>query len=663
VISASATTSPMFRSPTPAIPFAIFTVALFGLLALLRAQGYLQFLELAAYDVMVATASRNAETAPPILLVEITERDIQTLGNWPLTDAQLHTALQRLLAAKPQVIGVDIYRDLPIPPGSEALDQLLREDQRIIVIEKFPGIDTPGIPPPPILQDTEQVGFSDLVSDAGGVIRRSLLFQASDERSGYSFALRIALRYLFSKGVYPQPGEPDPGFIRLGEVTLIPLEGNEGGYVHADAGGYQVMLDFIGGPDPFERITLGELSNGKVALEQLKDKILIIGVASESVKDRFVTPHAILGNATGDVSGTVLHAHAVRQLLDAGLHAHHPPQVWNDTEELLWLLLWTILGMLIGWFAGSTVRLIFFVSGGLLLLFLSAALTFQYGWWIPLVPPALAWMLAAAISTALLAGRRKREQQELMGLFARHVSPQIAETIWQHRDEVLEGGRIRPQVLTVTVLFTDLQGFTKVSAEMEPEPFLEWLNSYMAAMTDTIMRFGGVLDDYAGDGIKANFGVPVARLSEEQVATDARNAACCAKALGEVLNQLNRQWKQRGRPAVAIRIGIHTGSVVVGTVGSSARMKYTTVGSNVNLASRLESLRAVQEPCAEDERNSCRVLASGKTAKYLHQHFCLTSLGHFELRGIRNKTSVFLVGPLLDNPSNMEQEEQHESTP
>jgi adenylate cyclase len=450
--------------------------------------------------------------------------------------------------------------------------------------------------------------------------------------------------------------------MRLGDVTFVPLEGNEGGYVQIDAGGYQVMLDFVGGPDPFERISLGALLNHDISLERLKDKIIIIGVASESVKDRFVTPHAIFG-ASGEVSGTVLHAHALRQLLDAGLDGYHPPLVWTDTEEMLWLLLWIGLGMLIGWFSGSAIRLIFFVTSGLVLLFLIDASAFYLGWWIPFVPPALGWMLAAAISTALLAGQRKREQQELMGLFARHVSPQVAKTIWDHREEVLEGGRIRPQVLTTTILFTDLQGFTKVSAEMEPEPFLEWLNSYMSAMTDTIMRFGGVLDDYAGDGIKANFGVPVARVTEQQITTDALNAVNCAKALGEVLNRLNRQWKVRGRPAAAMRIGIHTGSVVVGTVGSSARMKYTTVGSNVNLASRLESIRTVQDPDADDERSSCRILVSGKTAEHVKEQFQLSPLGDFELRGIRHKTRVFLVGPLLETPTDTQQEQTHESQP
>ncbi len=624
-------------------------LGLLGLIEGLRSQGYLQFLELAAYDLLVAKAyPDNVVRDPPITLIDVTEEDIHQLGNWPVTDLQLTDVLSTLLQAEPRVVGVDIYRDLPVPPGRPELDELLSSHERIVVIEKFPGADDPGIPPPSVLQGSTQVGFSDFVTDGRGTVRRGLLFLANDERVGYAFALRLALAYLAGEGVFPQPGRSDPSHLRLGEITLAPLKSNDGAYVDADMGGYQLLLDFVGGPSPFPRYTLRELLDGKIPVESLRDRILILGVSAASVKDDFLTPFAILGDDRGRVQGSTLHAHTAWQLLENGLHARRPLAFWPDSAELGWMAAWIALGLVAGWLSGHVIRLMTIVPVGAAVLGLCAFLGIRAGWWIPVVPPLLGWIGATGLGLALEAGRRRREQKVLMGLFACHVSPEVATTIWDRRDEVLKGGRIRPQVLTATFLFTDLQGFTRLSESMEPEPFLEWLNGYMAALTDTIMRFGGFLDDYAGDGIKANFGVPLARAGEEQIAEDARNAVRCARALAMDLNRLNGEWRRRGQPPVAMRVGIHTGSVVVGSVGSSSRMKYTTVGSQVNIASRLENIRDIDAPDPEDTSCSCRVLISKETAQLVADQFTLKSKGYFSLKGIAEDREVFQVMDVIE---------------
>lgn len=629
------------RLRSPVLIVAPALVVLIALLSLGRQHGLFQFFELAAYDLTVATLSTRAATPPTVTLVVVTEADVQSLGNWPLTDEQLRDVLARLLALSPAVLGLDIYRDLSVPPGSEALGALLADEPRIITIEKFPSPGNPGIPPPPALRNSDRVGFSDLVTDPGGIIRRNLLFQSHGDTTGYAFSLRLALAYLALRGVYPAPGQTDPSLLRLGDVTLTPLEGNEGGYVDADAAGYQIMLDYSGGPLPFPTYSLGELLQGWVDPADVKGKMVILGVASESVKDYFVTPFAILDRDAGTLSGATVHAHAAQQLVNGALHGRVPLRSWSDRSELAWLWLWTLLGFLAGWFAGPTWRFVLVMIVGVGVAVLVAAAAYASGWWIPLVPNLLGWLTAAGLSSALLAAHRHRDQQILMSLFARQVSPQVAEAIWQRRDEVLENGRVRPRTVTVTTLFTDLQGFTKVSEEMEPEPFLEWLNSYFAVLTDTIMDCGGVLDDYAGDGIKANFGVPIN--DPACTARDARQAVHCALALGRELTRLNREWKQRGRACMGMRMGIHTGQVVVGTVGSSSRMKYTTVGKNVNLASRLECLRKDAGPDPEDESNNCRIFISADTAALVADAFVMREVGSFELKGIHDETRVFQV--------------------
>lgn len=638
------------RSPLLLIAVSLLVLGL--LLSVIRGQGHLQFLELAAYDLLIAGVETGFDAPPAVTLVLVTEADIQSMGNWPLNDLQLRDILKAVLALGPRVVGLDIYRDLAVEPGNAELHNLFATEPRIIGIEKFPDAKSAGVPPPPALRDTGRVGFSDLLTDPGGVVRRNLLFLSQDERTGYAFSLQMGMAYLIANGIQPAADPETPGYMRLGQVTLAPLEGNEGGYVDADAGGYQVMLRFRDHRDAFPTYGLTDLRENLVPGEAIRDRIVIIGVSAESVKDQFITPFAILDHDAGTFAGSLIHAHATQQILDTALYGRAPLRAWSDRVEWAWIGLWLFAGFVAGWFSGPSWRFALVVLSGIVLNVMIAGLAFRSGWWLPVVPNLLGWVLAAGLSSAVLAAHRQRDQQALMSLFSRHVSPQVATAIWQRREEVLEDGRLVPRTLTVTTLFSDLQGFTQVSEQMEPEPFLQWLNSYMAELTDVIMQHGGILDDYAGDGIKASFGVPFC--DPDGVAAQAEQAVLCAFALQKSLTELNHQWNRAGRASVAMRIGIHTGEVVVGTVGSPSRMKYTTVGRNVNLASRLESLRECPGPIADDDRQNCRILVSEQTAGLVADTVRSRDLGLFDLKGIVEKTRVFaILGPDTEGHANV----------
>jgi adenylate cyclase len=151
-------------------------------------------------------------------------------------------------------------------------------------------------------------------------------------------------------------------------------------------------------------------------------------------------------------------------------------------------------------------------------------------------------------------------------------------------------------------------------------------------MTQVIMRHDGVIDDYAGDSIKANFGVPLMRASNEEIAKDANNAVACALAMEQEMHRMNERHERDGLTTVGMRIGIHTGPAVAGCVGSAERMKYTTVGDTVNAAARLESLD--REFVAESPgRRPCRILVSDSTAQYLDSRFHLERLGEVTVKG------------------------------
>jgi len=611
----------------------------------LRQSGKLEFFQLAAYDLLVSYATPANDWPPPIVLVEISEQDIQALGQWPLSDHMLAEILGTMVLAGARTIGVDIYRDLPIPPGTEDLASLLRGHPNIFFVEKFAASGSIGIAPPAVLRGTDQVGFSDLVVDQGGVVRRNLLFQSDEERTGYSLGLRLALAYLAEEGIYPTPAPQDPTVMQLGQVTLYPLRGNHGGYVDLDRAGYQIMLDYIGGAQPFTRFSLGELMRNRALVRELADRIVLVGVASEGVKDTFYTPHAITSARDTGISGITVHAHAVNQLLQAALLQRKPIATWTEEQEWLWIFFWTLLGALAGLFVISAMKLALVSLAGLSALIGAAVYAFSLGWWIPIVPAIAGWVLASFFVSAFLTGVQRRARQMLMRLFEKQVSPEIAKTIWERREEILKDGRMKPQTMTATVLFTDLRGFTNVSESLGPQTLMDWLNTCMSSLTCVIMRHGGVVDDYAGDGIKANFGIPLPRKDEATISDDAQSAVDCALAIAQELNRLNEKLRSAGLPQVGIRIGIHTGPVTVGTLGSEDRMKFTSVGRNVNVASRLESLKGVPGEAVDvGSDTGCRIFVSSSTFERLQrERYGARAIGELRFKGIEQDIDVFQI--------------------
>lgn len=137
-------------------------------------------------------------------------------------------------------------------------------------------------------------------------------------------------------------------------------------------------------------------------------------------------------------------------------------------------------------------RFSLFALGGLLVLAFAAYFAFLRGWWIPLVPPAIAWFISVAIITAYISNKERVERTSLMQLFSKHVSREVAEVIWKERDQFLDGGRPRSQKLISTVLFTDLEGFTALSEKMDPQALIDWLNTYLEAMAQLVTKHGGI---------------------------------------------------------------------------------------------------------------------------------------------------------------------------
>ena len=273
-----------------------------------------------------------------------------------------------------------------------------------------------------------------------------------------------------------------------------------------------------------------------------------------------------------------------------------------------------------------------------MILVLIAYVAFLSREWIPMVPPALSFFISFVVVMAYISNYEKKERALLMQLFSQHVSKEIAEMIWQQKDQFLNNGRLSSQKMMDTVFFLDLRGFTSMSEKMDPKDLLDWLNSYMESMARLIMEHGGVVDNYIGDSIKADFGIPLPRSNDDEVRTDTINAVTCALAMEKEIIRLNAVWGEKGFPAMGMRVGIFTGPVVAGLLGSSKRLKYTTIGDTVNIASRLESY---DKEIGKDAH--CRILIGDTTLGYLDCRFITERIGEVSLKGKEESIVIYQV--------------------
>lgn len=615
----------------------IFCVGCLAFLATwgLRQGGFLEFFELAAYDGFVRLVPKQKEQSPWVTLIEITDRDIQKIGHWPLTDADIAQGLDVILNAGPRAVGLDIYRDIPVPPGREALNRLFLDNPEVIGVM---NVGEEGIAPLPAIEGTPQAAFGDILSDRDGTVRRGLLFLDDGTNVFASFALTLTSIYLAEEGIFLQPAPENPNHVRLNETTIVPLEKNDGGYRNTDAGGYQFLLDYKNTGTELHAYPFSDLIAGKVPAELLSQRIVLIGVRAESVKDAFVTPLSLHGTQSELMSGIDLHGQIICQLLRFALEDAAPIRTPQAAVKNIWLFLWGLVGATCGLGSQSIRKFILLLCSGVAILALSTYAAFSVHWWIPLIPPLIAYALAGSGVTVYLTRQERKDRAALMQIFSQHVSKEVAGMLWEQRDHFLDNGRPRSEDMTITVLFSDIRGFTSVSEKMPPDQLIAWLNEYMEAMAGIIMKYGGVIDSYAGDGIKADFGVPIPRKTPKDIRSDAINAVLCALEMQQAVESLNTRLEQSSLPEIGIRVGIFTGKAVGGLLGSSKRLKYTTIGDTVNIASRLENYDK-----SYDQDSLCRILIGESTLNELGSGFETREVGDFALKGKEQVTKIYQV--------------------
>lgn len=336
-------------------------------------------------------------------------------------------------------------------------------------------------------------------------------------------------------------------------------------------------------------------------------KIVLIGVDLVDI-DLHRTPVRILTGAEL-TPGIVVHAHVLSQIIEDRYITETAP-----LARLAILALMAVIGLAIAapnwplWAKG--------VVGVTLAGSYLAIVVFAYRWGLVMLPalmPPLTLLGSAAMSSVFTGRQERAKRAYIHGAFARYVSPSVVARLEKDPDLLVLGGERRE----VTFMFTDLAGFTSMSEKLTPSELADIINEYLDGVGDAILKHGGTIDKFIGDGTMSFFGAP------EKLPDDPDRAVACAMDLDKFSEEFGAKWRSKGVPAGVTRIGVHTGYAVVGNFGGRQRFDYTALGDVVNAASRLEGA---------SKQFGTRILVSDETAK-------LTKNAHFRPVG-----DIVLVG-------------------
>jgi adenylate cyclase len=557
--------------------------------ALLLAGG-LEWIELRVLDAQFKLRGpRPPQT--PVVIVSIDEDSFDEFDQtWPWPRS-LHARLIDLLSrGKPAVIGLDILFSEPSargPDDDEALARAIAAAGNVIlasgltvVAQTFIEKQDLNLPVDPLRERAAGFGIINLGYDEDAFVRRAALGVRHQDLDVPSFARAIRDRAV-AAGI---PGAPLPG-------------------------GGSVLINYAGGPQTFATVPYYRVIRDEILPDAFRGKIVLVGATSPLLHDVFPAPFA----PDGAMPGVEIHANILETLL-RGIAITRLPR-------------WAVVGLVLaaGWLAAwVTAR-----ARPLMALAIVAASGAAFGgvafagfaWarvWTDQVPVALALGLGYVVTTIEHVVRARREKQRLSRFFAPSVLRQII-------DQRAEPGRSRR---LVTVLFSDIRGFTPLAERLSPEEVAEFLGDHMTTMTEAVFAHGGIVVQFVGDEIMALFNAPFDQPGHEV------QAVRTGLELQRRVLQVSDRWMARSGSPVRIGVGIHTGEAVVGLVGSAQRVEYGAIGDTINLGSRLQGLT---------KEFATPVIISESTYQAVRHLFACRLLGHVTVRGKAIPVNIYAV--------------------
>ena len=538
---------------------------------------------------------RRGERRPmtPIVIVSIDESTFADLNTqWPFPRAMHAELLGRIAGGAPLAIGVDLIFDTPSsrgPADDAPLGAAVARAGNVVLgaaaaeeIQPFYRRETLNPPIAVIREGAAGVAPVNMYPDSDGAIRRAPIWLTlGDQRiAGFDTALHAV--------------------IARGGLSVAPLP-------HATS----VLINFNGGPRTYPWVSYYRVLNGEVPAEYFKGKIVLVGPTTELLHDQFPTAFA----PGGDMPGVEIHANALETLI-RGNAIREVPRALTAAIAVLAAL-----------------------AGAALVVWLHAirALAAAIGLWIAVVLATYAafvlgdvWLRVMAPSAALVLGygatvvenfvREQRERRRLSQFF----SPDVVREVVRQKDE----GSLTTRRRLVTVLFSDLRGFTSISEKVEPEQVAEMLREYLSEMTEIVFKHGGTVDKYIGDCIMALYNVPF------EDPEHAIKAVRTGLEFQERTLAVSGRWETRLGITIRNGVGINTGEAVVGTLGSRQRLEYTAIGDTINLGARLESI-------TKDYKSS--IIISEFTYEHVKNHFVTKELGDVTVKGKTRPVKIYAV--------------------
>jgi len=367
----------------------------------------------------------------------------------------------------------------------------------------------------------------------------------------------------------------------------------------------RMLINYLGPEGIIPTYSAAGLMNGTLPAEALKDKIVIVGATAVGIYDLRVTPFS------GTFPGVEVQATIMDNLL-RGNFIRTPP-LGLIIMLLILIALAVMLGVVLPRFSAAwafiiTLIIIEAYVGLNYLLFTRQGLQLELFY-----PLGLIVLIYLGVTMQRFLAE-ERERERIRKTFESYVAPTVVQEMLKHPEQLRLGGERRD----ITLLFTDIRGFTTMSENLDPEALVKLLHDFLNPMSNIIINQGGTIDKYMGDAIMALFGAPLMQTDHPRLA--------CRAALEMVasLTALNQTWAEQGRPPLKVGVGVNTGPVAVGNMGSDRLFDYTAIGDNVNLASRLEGL---------NKYYGTSILISDTTAKAVENGFILRDVDLVRVKG------------------------------
>ena len=606
---------PRFSSLRPATLAILIGLAVAALLSVLQALSALGPLEHVAYDLRFRLLARPELASRQVVVIALDNASFESremldnFGRWPWHRKLYAELLWYLRQAPARAIGIDVTfagRD-----SDEASDRLFAEQLEVardtvlafslnraaitwsqappeyaefkaarwtvdnVACAQLPDYTGVEISEAELNRRAGALGCISLAPDSDGVIRRAPLLFRYDDRYYPAFAAALAGMAGAASGVpAAKPRAASAGFDCRGGLRLagrrVPLAGKDA----------SALVYWYGPYDRgFRHYPVWQVVNSALALfnrqkpeippAEFRDKIVLIGSTATGIGDLRPTPFSAV------FPGVDVHATLISNLIE-GHFLRQAGRFWSIAA----IVLMTLAGSVAVWvFADWRVYSALSLALAAAYLAVNFWLFWRFRVSLVIMAPLLAvaaCYAAGSVGRYITEGREKRRYRSTL---VRYVSPQIVEAIM--RDRRL--AELHNEKRDLTVLFSDVRGFTTLSEKTPVDRLVATLNEFLNAMVQVIFRRHGTLDKFVGDCVMAFWGAPVRQENHAEL------AARAALEMQAELARLNAAWRQQGRPELKIGVGINTGEMIFGNIGSERRMDFTVIGDNVNLASRLES--------------------------------------------------------------------------